>query len=46
MLRSGSSGFGMHAQCSLNLEVAWALYHAQHSLAAQAVKRIRRLRSA
>lgn len=38
--------FGMDAQVWLNLQVAWELYHAQHSPAAQEIKRIRRLQSA
>lgn len=38
--------FGMDAQFWLNLQVGWELYHAQHSPAAQEIKRIRRLRSA
>lgn len=38
--------FGMDAQSWLNLRLAWALYHAQHSPATQEIKRIRRLQNA
>ena len=37
---------GIDAQFWLNLQLAWELYHAQHSEAAREIKRIRRLQSA
>ncbi len=35
--------FGMEAQFWLNLQLAWDLYHAAHSPAARAIRKIRRL---
>lgn len=35
--------FGMEAQFWLNLQLAWDLYHAAHSPAAQHIRKIRRL---
>ena len=35
--------FGMEAQFWLNLQLAWDLYHAQHSPAAKQIRRIKRL---
>ncbi len=37
--------FGMEAQFWLNLQLAWDLYHAIHSPAAQEIRKIRRLRT-
>jgi addiction module HigA family antidote len=34
---------GMEAQFWLNLQLAWDLYHVQHSPAARAIRQIRRL---
>jgi len=36
--------FGMEAQFWLNLQLAWDLYHVQHSPAARSILQIRRLR--
>jgi len=35
--------FGMEAQFWLNLQLAWDLYHAQHSRAARHIRKIRRI---
>jgi antitoxin HigA-1 len=35
--------FGMEAQFWLNLQLAWDLYHAAHSPAAKAIRKIRRV---
>ena len=35
--------FGMEAQFWLNLQLAWDLYHAQHSPGAKQIKQIKRL---
>ena len=37
--------FGRSAQFWLNLQMAWDLYHASHSPAARAIRRIKPLRS-
>ncbi|PYP23426.1 MAG: addiction module antidote protein, HigA family, partial [Gemmatimonadetes bacterium] len=35
--------FGMEAQFWLNLQLAWDLYHVQHSRAARHIRKIRRI---
>ena len=37
--------FGMEAQFWLNLQLAWDLYHAAHSPAAKAIRKIKRLQA-